>query len=256
MSNYRLFAPWVLIGCLLVTGAMPGFATGPNQAEAELPESNFFAAMTARAIGPAAMSGRITSIEAVASDPDRIYVGTAAGGVWYSANGGLTWEPRFDDQAVASIGDLAIHQQAPDVIWVGTGEGNPRNSVSVGNGVYRSRDGGRTWSHVGLEATRHIHRVILHPDNPEVAWVAALGSVWSANEERGVFKTVDGGATWEKVLYVDENTGACDLVIDPSNPDKLIAATWEFRRLPWSFQSGGPGSGLWVTHDGGESWQR
>ena len=158
------------------------------------------------------MSGRVAAVDGVESNPDIVYVGAAAGGVWKSVNGGLTWTPVFDDQPVASIGAIAVFQANPDVVWVGTGEGNPRNSVSVGNGVYRSLDGGQTWSHLGLEKTEHIHRIVLHPTDPDVAWVAALGQAWGENPERGVFKTEDGGKTWSKVLYVDARTGAADLV--------------------------------------------
>jgi photosystem II stability/assembly factor-like uncharacterized protein len=214
------------------------------------------AGLKARSIGPAAMSGRVADVVAVDSNPDVVYVGAANGGVWKSTNGGLTWDPLFDDQKVASIGALAVNQANPDVVWVGTGEGNPRNSVSVGWGVYRSLDGGRTWNHLGLEKTERIHRIVLHPSNPDVAWVAALGRLWGENPERGVFKTTDGGRTWRKVLSVDDRTGAADLVADPSNPNKLFAAMWDHRRQPWTFRSGGPGSGLYVTYDGGESWKR
>ncbi|HEY9421754.1 MAG TPA: hypothetical protein VIW92_10090, partial [Thermoanaerobaculia bacterium] len=210
--------------------------------------------MKARSIGPAGMSGRVTSIAAVESNPNIVYIGAASGGVWKSVNGGVTWEPLFDDQPVASIGALAVFQANPDVVWVGTGEGNVRNSVSIGNGVYRSLDGGRTWTHLGLEKTERIHRVILHPTNPDVAWVAAMGQLWGENPERGVYKTEDGGKTWSRVLYVDPRTGAADLIIDPRNPNKLFAGMWQYRRWPWFFRSGGRGSGLWVTQDGGRTW--
>jgi photosystem II stability/assembly factor-like uncharacterized protein len=214
------------------------------------------AGMKARSIGPAAMSGRVGAVAGVESNPDILYAGAANGGVWKSVNGGLTWAPLFDDQKVASIGAIAVYQANPDIVWVGTGEGNPRNSVSVGNGVYRSLDGGRTWSHLGLDATEHISRIVLHPTNPDVAWVAALGKLWGENAERGVYKTTDGGKSWRRVLYVDERTGAANLVRDPRNPNKLFAALWDHRRWPWSFRSGGPGSGLYVTFDGGETWKR
>ncbi len=214
------------------------------------------AGLRARAIGPAGMSGRISSIDRVLSDPAVLYVGTAAGGVWKSTSGGVSWTPIFDDQPVASIGDVSIFQPSPDIVWVGTGEGNPRNSVSVGNGVYRSLDGGRTWRHLGLRKTERIHRVVLHPSNPDVAWVAAMGPTWGESPERGIFKTVDGGKSWRKVLYVNETTGGADLVIDPGNPQKLFAAMWDHRRWPWFFRSGGPGSGLYVSVDGGENWRR
>jgi photosystem II stability/assembly factor-like uncharacterized protein len=219
-------------------------------------DPSLLAGMKARAIGPAAMSGRIAVVEGWAKDPNLVWVGSASGGVWKSADGGLTWQPVFDDQPVASIGALAIDPNNSDVVWVGTGEANPRNSVSVGEGVYKTLDGGRTWQRLGLEKTERVSRIILHPTDPRVAWVAALGQVWGENPERGVYKTEDGGKTWRRVLFVDERTGAADLVSDPSNPNKLFAAMWDYRRWPWSFRSGGPGSGLFVTHDGGETWRR
>ena len=209
-----------------------------------------------RAIGPAGMSGRVTAIEVVSGDPEIIYVGTASGGLWKSSSAGVTWKPIFDDQKVASIGDVTVVQSNPDVIWVGTGEGNPRNSQTNGNGVYKSLNGGKTWQHLGLENTRSIHRLIVHPDNPDIVYVAAMGSAWGENPERGIYKTTDAGKTWKKILYIDDKTGAADLVMDPSNPNKLIAAMWEYRRWPWFFKSGGSGSGLFVTFDGGETWKQ
>ena len=212
--------------------------------------------LAARSIGPAAMSGRVAAIDAFPGNPDIVWVGTASGGVWKSANAGLTWTPVFDDQPVASIGAVAIDPTNPDVVWVGTGEGNPRNSVSIGEGIFKTLDGGKTWKRLGLEKTERIHRILLDPKNPQVAYVAALGRAWGENPERGVYKTEDGGATWKRVLYVDERTGCADLAIDPGNPRKLFAAMWDYRRWPWSFRSGGPGSGLFVTYDGGQSWKR
>ncbi|MCK5488653.1 MAG: hypothetical protein KAI98_01620 [Gemmatimonadetes bacterium] len=219
-------------------------------------DSGLLAGMTARSIGPAGMSGRVADVVAAPSDPSIVYVGAATGGVWKSVNGGLNFEPVFDDQPVAAIGAIAVHPTDPDVVWVGTGEGNVRNSVSVGNGIYRTRDGGRTWEHLGLAATERIHRIIIHPGDPNTVWVAAMGREWGENEERGVYRTTDAGRTWERVLYVDERTGAADLVLDPSNPEKLFAAMWEYRRWPWFFNSGGPGSGLHITRDGGQTWTR
>ncbi len=207
-----------------------------------------------RSIGPAGMSGRVTSIDVDLQNTDRIFIGTASGGVWKSESGGITWEPIFDKEKVQSIGAIAINQNNPSEIWVGTGEGNPRNSHNSGLGIYRSIDGGKSWTHMGLDKTRLIHRIIIHRDNPDIVYVAALGSAWGPNPERGVFKTVDGGKTWKKILYVNEGTGAADLVVDPSNPNKLIAAMWEFGRKPWTFNSGGEGSGLYRSYDGGENW--
>jgi photosystem II stability/assembly factor-like uncharacterized protein len=219
-------------------------------------DPDLLSGMKARSIGPAAMSGRVADIDAVAGDPNVIYVGAATGGLWKSVNGGLTWKPIFDDQPVAAIGSVAVFQPSPDIVWVGTGEGNPRNSASVGNGVYRSLDGGLTWTHLGLDGSERISRIVLHPADPEVAYVAALGQAWGENPERGVFKTTDGGRTWDKILFVDEGTGAADLIMDPSNPQKLMASLWSYRRWPWFFRSGGPGSGIYLTYNGGESWKR
>lgn len=209
---------------------------------------------TPRNIGPGGMSGRVTSIDVITEDPNIMYVGTASGGLWKSTSGGVSWEPIFDDQVTASIGAVAIQQSNPSVIWVGTGEGNPRNSLNGGYGIFKSLDGGRSWTRMGLEKTRHIHRVIIHPTNPDIVYAAAIGSPWGAHEERGVYKTTDGGKTWEKILYSNKLTGAADLVMDPNNPNKLIAAMWEHKRDPWFFKSGGEGSGMFITHDGGETW--
>ena len=237
--------------------AVASLALAPRAASAASQmDPSLLAGLKARSIGPATMSGRVAAVDVADSNPDVVYVGTAAGGVWKSVNGGLTWTPVFDDQPVASIGDVRIFQPNPDVVWVGSGEGNVRNSVSVGNGVYRTLDGGRTWQHLGLEKTERIHRVVLHPTDPNVAWVAALGQHWGENPERGVFRTTDGGKTWKKILYVDERTGAADLISDPSNPNHLFAAMWDYRRQPWIFRSGGPGSGLYQTWDGGETWKK
>lgn len=210
--------------------------------------------MKPRSIGPAGMSGRITAIDAVNSNPKIIYVGAASGGVWKSESGGVDWKPIFDKQPIQSIGALAIQQSNPDVIWVGTGEGNPRNSLNGGYGIYKSLDAGATWHLMGLEKTRNIHRIIIDKDNPNTVYVAAIGSPWGEHPERGVYKTTDGGKTWTKSLFVNNKTGAADLVVDATNPNKLIAAMWEHRRKPWTFNSGGEGSGLYITYDGGENW--
>jgi photosystem II stability/assembly factor-like uncharacterized protein len=212
--------------------------------------------MSPRAIGPAGMSGRITAIDAVNSNPDIIYAGAASGGVWLSTSGGVTWESIFDKESTLSIGAIAIQQDNPSVVWVGTGEGNPRNSLNGGDGLYKTLDGGKTWKKVGLEKTRHIHRIIIDPKNPNTVYVGAIGSPWGEHPERGVYKTIDGGNTWERVLFVDNKTGCAELVMDPSNPNKLFANMWEHRRMPWTFNSGGPGSGLYVTYDGGKNWKK
>lgn len=209
-----------------------------------------------RNIGPAGMSGRVTAIDAVHDNPDVMFVGTASGGLWKSTSGGIKWEPVFNKEVTASIGAVAIQQSNPSVIWVGTGEGNPRNSLNGGFGVYKSLDGGKNWIYMGLEKTRHIHRIVIDPTDPNTVYVGAIGSPWGEHPERGVFKTTDGGATWEKILFVNNRTGVADLVMDPTNPNKLIAAMWEHKRDPWFFKSGGEGSGLHMTHDGGKTWKK
>lgn len=231
------------------------FTCDPAQLLSQLDEDHW-KALAPRSIGPAGMSGRVTAIDVDPTDKDRIYVGTASGGLWRSKNGGISFEPVFDNQKHLSIGAVAVSNKNPSIIWAGTGEGNPRNSANYGGGIYVSRDGGDHWEPMGLEDTRHIHRILIHPDDPSTVYVGALGSMWTPNEERGVYRTQDGGQTWERVLYVDEGTGIADFVMDPSNPDKLIAASWTFDRDPWFFNSGGPGSGIWVSHDGGDNWDR
>ena len=212
--------------------------------------------MKARSIGPGGMSGRVTAIAVERRNDAVFYIGTASGGLWKTGNGGINFRPVFDEEEVSSIGALAIDPSNEDVVWAGTGEGNPRNSLNGGYGIYRSPDGGRSWNLMGLENTRHIHRIIVHPTNPDVVYVGAIGSPWGPHPERGVYKTVDGGKHWTQILYVNELTGVADLVMDPQNPDKLFVAMWEHRRWPWFFKSGGEGSGLYRTVDGGENWKR
>lgn len=212
--------------------------------------------MKARSIGPGVMSGRITAIDAVWSNPDIIYVGAASGGVWKSENGGTTWAPIFDDQPILNIGAIAIQQSNPSVVWVGTGEGNPRNSINIGGGIYKSLDGGKTWKSMGLEKTRNIHRIFIDPTNPNVVYVGVIGNPYGEHPERGVFKTTDGGQTWEKILYTNDKSGVGEMVMDPKNPNKLLVNMWEHRRTPWNFVSGGTGSGLFLTFDGGKTWKK
>ncbi len=215
-----------------------------------------FKSMKARNIGPAGMSGRVTAIDVDLSNENRIFAGTASGGVWYSENGGISWEPIFDKQDVLSIGAIAINQSNPAEIWVGTGEGNPRNSQNSGAGIFKSIDGGKTWTFKGLKDSRIIHRIIIDESRPGTVYVGAQGAQWGKSKTRGVFKTTDGGDNWDKILYVNEGVGIADLIVDPNNPNKLIAAMWEFGRTPAFFNSGGPGSGLYITYDGGNSWKK
>jgi photosystem II stability/assembly factor-like uncharacterized protein len=202
------------------------------------------------------MSGRITSIDVVHSNQDTWWVGAASGGVWKTTNAGASWTPVFDDQPTLNIGSIAIQQNNPGIVWVGTGEGNPRNSLNIGEGIYKTMDGGKTWKRMGLEKTRNLHRIIIDPTNPNIVYAAAIGNPYSEHPERGVYKTMDGGETWNKVLYTNDTSGCADLAMDPSNPNKLIANMWQHRRTPWSFKSGGPGSGLYLTVDGGRNWKK
>jgi photosystem II stability/assembly factor-like uncharacterized protein len=213
-------------------------------------------ALKFRSIGPSGMSGRVTAIDVDLSNDNRIYVGSASGGLWLSENGGTSWKPIFDEQNNLSIGAIKINQKNPNEIWAGTGEGNPRNSLNTGNGIYKSLDGGKTWKNMGLKNTKTIHRIIINEANTDIVYAACLGSPWGANQDRGVFRTKDGGKTWEKVLYVNDLTGAADMVVDPKNPNKIIVAMWEHIRKPWTFTSGGKGSGLYITLDGGDNWKK
>jgi photosystem II stability/assembly factor-like uncharacterized protein len=209
-----------------------------------------------REIGPANMGGRTDDFAVVESNTNIVYAATASGGLFKTVNGGISWKPVFDDQPLSSIGDVTVSQSEPDVVWVGTGEANNRQSSSWGNGVYKSADGGQTWKHMGLPETRHIGRIAIHPSNANVVYVAAQGNLWGPSEERGVFKTTDGGKTWSKVLYIDPDTGVNDLAMDLSNPDTLYASAYQRRRTPFGFNGGGPGSGIYRTTDGGVTWKK
>ncbi len=237
---------------LILTAALLMCGIAIDAAETKF-DSATFGGLKARAIGPAVMSGRIAAMDGNAVDPVTIWVGAATGGVWKSDNAGLSFEPVFDDHT-QSIGAIRIDPSNPDTVWVGTGETWVRNSVSVGDGVYRTTDGGKTWEHLGLKATERIAKIAVHPDESDTVYVCATGQLWSANPERGLYKTTDGGATWELILSVDENTGCADLDMDPQEPRILYASMWQFRRYPDFFTSGGPGSALYRTTDGGENW--
>ncbi len=209
-----------------------------------------------RAIGPAVMGGRTVDIEAVEKEPWIIYAAIGPSGVWKSDNNGVTWAPVFEKEATVSVGDVAIAQSHPDIVWVGTGEATCRNSVTIGDGAYKSVDAGKTWANMGLKDTRHISRILINRGDPNIVYVAAMGHLWGPNMERGVYKTMDGGKTWRKVLYINENTGISDLAMDPADSLILYAAGYEHRRLPYLYTSGGPGSGIYKTIDGGETWTR
>jgi photosystem II stability/assembly factor-like uncharacterized protein len=239
---------------LCLAAAMLALAAGVTRAAEVEIDSNTFGGLEARSIGPAVMSGRIAALDAVAEEPLTIYVGAASGGVWRSKDGGVTWKPVFDEHA-QSIGAIAIDPKNPKTVWVGTGESWTRNSVSVGDGVYKSTDGGDSWQRVGLEKSERIARIQVNPADGNTVWVCATGHLWDSHEERGVYKTTDGGKTWKRVLYADADTGCSDLSVDPQDPAILFAGLWQFRRTPWSFYSGGKGSGLYKSVDGGETWR-
>jgi len=210
-----------------------------------------------RSIGPY-RGGRVLAVTGVPGDPYTFYFGGVAGGVWRTTDGGLNWTPLFDKQPISSVGAIAVADSNPNVIYVGSGEACIRGNISYGNGVYKSTDGGKTWINVGLKDTRHIGALVVHPRNPDIVFVAALGHAYGANAERGVFRTTDGGKTWEKVLFKDNDTGAIAVVFDPQNPNVLLAALYQVRRTPWSMSSGGPGSGLYKSVDGaalGSGWK-
>ncbi len=207
-----------------------------------------------RNIGPTIMGGRVSDLAVVETDPSTFYVGTATGGVWKTVNHGTTFEPVFDNEPTTSVGDVTVAPSNPNVVWVGSGEPQNRQSSPWGNGVYKSTDAGRTWRHMGLAETHHISRIRIHPRDPSIVYVAAVGRLWGANPERGVYKTTDGGESWELVLFVDEDTGAIDLAMDANDPETLFAAMYQRRRTAWGFNGGGPGSGIHRTTDGGASW--
>ena len=209
-----------------------------------------------RAIGPANMGGRVTDIDGVPGDPSIFYVSGADGGIFKTTNGGVSFDPIFENQRAYSIGALTIAPSDNNILWVGTGEGDPRNSVGYGWGVYKSLDGGMSWKHLGLKKTERIKRIVVDPKNPNVACVCALGKEWGPNKERGVFKTTDGGETWEKILYVDENTGCADIAMEVNNSRIMYAGMWTFRRKPWRFDDGGGNTALYRTMDGGKTWKK
>jgi len=240
--------PWCRAGTL---GALCFAAALQAQVKVD-PE--VLAGLEARAIGPAVMSGRISALDGIAGPPATIYVGSAGGGVWKSTDAGVTFRPVFDDQT-QSIGAIAIDPTNTQRVWVGTGESWVRNSVSVGTGVYRTTDGGERWERMGLAASERIARIIVHPRHGDTVFVCATGHLWDASDERGVYKTADGGKTWQRILFVDRDTGCSDLAMDPQDPRILYAGMWQYRRRPDFFASGGPGSGLFKSTDGGATWR-
>jgi photosystem II stability/assembly factor-like uncharacterized protein len=245
--------PFVLTTSVLAQRPASTATAAPTTASAH---AAALKSLTWRAIGPANMSGRVTAVHGVPGNPKVFYVAGADGGVWKTTNGGTTFRGIFENQPVYSVGAIALAPSDPNVIWVGTGEGDPRNSASFGNGVYRSTDAGETWKHVGLDDSEKIKRIVVDPRNPDVAYVCALGHEWGANEERGVFQTVDAGKTWKKVLYINNLTGCSDIAIDAENPRILYAGMYTFLRKPWRFDSGARETAPYKSVDGGATWKK
>ena len=241
----------ILVGLLMLSTA-----TSFSQEKIVLKGKELFGDINARHIGPALMSGRITDMETHPTNNKILYTATAGGGVWKSNDGGASFNPIFDEN-IQSIGCVAIDPSKPDQnIWVGTGETWTRNSVSMGDGIYKSTDGGQNWKNMGLPKSDRISSIIVDPSNSNIVWVGVLGALWGDSEERGIYKTTDGGTTWQKTFYIDAKTGCSDLIIDPKNPKTMYASFWEFRRTPWSFNSGGTQSALYKSTDGGTSWNK
>ena len=247
---------WAASAIAAAPPRVPKAADKPSPPPASAPPADALAGLAFRSIGPAITGGRIDDFAVVESRPSTFYVATASGGLWKTVNNGVTLEPVFDDQEVSSIGDVAVAPSDPSIVYVGTGEPNNRQSSSWGNGVYKSLDAGKTWIHLGLADTHHIGRVVVHPTNPDVVYVAALGHLWGPNKERGLFRTTDGGKTWVNTKFIDEDTGFSDVAMDPESPQTLYAASYQRRRTPFGYNGGGPGSALWKTTNGGETWTK
>jgi photosystem II stability/assembly factor-like uncharacterized protein len=241
---------------LLLSGTLASAQSPPGTTASAQPRESLLDPFKPRDIGPALMGGRVSDLAVYEADPSIFYAASASGGLLKTVNAGTSWENLFSSQSTVSIGDVAINPTDPNTVWVGTGEANNRQSSSWGDGVYKSTDGGKTWKHMGLKESHHIGRIVVSPIDTDIVYVAALGHLWGANPERGVFMTTDGGLTWKNVLVIDANTGAVDLTMDPSNPKLLYAATYQRRRTGWGFNGGGPGSGIYKTADGGRTWRK
>src|SRR5579871_2183483 len=209
-----------------------------------------------RELGPAVVGGRIDDFAVVESNPDTIYTATASGGIWKTVDGGITWKPIFESVGAMSIGAIAVAPSNPSIVWAGTGEPNNRQSSSWGDGVYKSVDAGKTWAKMGLADSHHIGRIAIDPKNPQIVYVAALGHLWGPNAERGLYKSTDGGKTWNRPLFINDDTGVVDVKIDPQNTETIFAAAYERRRTPFGFNGGGSNSALYKSTDGGATWKK
>jgi photosystem II stability/assembly factor-like uncharacterized protein len=252
----KLYRFATLLLCLFTLTTLTLAQEPPSAAPDPVDKNDLLGSLRFRNLGPAVGGGRVTAVAGIPGKANIYYIGAAAGGVFKTTDGGLSWKPIFEKEANASIGAIALAPSNPNVIWVGTGESNPRNDVVTGRGVYLSTDGGASWRMMGLENTGHISQIVVHPTNPDIVYVGALGHVWGPNQDRGVFRTTDGGRTWQKVLYVDDKTGVSDLVMDPGNPMVLFAGLWNLQRYPWVMLNGGESSGIFRSVDGGATWKK
>ncbi|MHB8462871.1 MAG: WD40/YVTN/BNR-like repeat-containing protein, partial [Vulcanimicrobiaceae bacterium] len=239
-----MIRPFMIIACLLFSPIVA--------AAAEMPIGN----LHWREVGPAVAGGRVTSVAGSSRNPELYYLGAAGGGVWKSTDGGAAWNPVFDKEHVGAIGAVAIDPSNDATVWVGTGESNPRNDVSYGDGIYKTTDSGKTWTNMGLRASKYISRILIDPKDPQHVIVGALGDVFADSSHRGVYVTFDGGKTWRKTLAVGPESGVSDLAMSPQTPNVIYAGVWEFQRRPWTFSSGGTNDGIYVSHDGGKTWNR
>src|SRR5438128_7710823 len=258
------FLSLVLAVCVGVPAAAQGRRRGGVRPQSVKPDATAAVPQGAdslnslkfRNLGPSVGGGRVTAVAGIPGDPNTYYVGAAAGGVWKTADGGNSWDAVFADQPAASIGAVALAPSNPNLVWVGSGEANLRNDLVDGRGVFFSPDAGKTWQFKGLDDVGQVSRIVIDPTNPDIVLVAAIGHAWAPNPERGVFRTADGGKTWQKVLFVNDTTGATDLIMVPGNPRMLFAGMWQFVRYPWELVSGGPGSAIYRSKDGGLTWER
>ena len=256
-SFARVAGTLAAISGLVAVAALPKYVRAQQmQAGASGRGGDSLGDLRFRNLGPAVAGGRVAAVAGVPGNSNVIYVGAAGGGVWKSTDGGISWRAISDGMPTASIGAIALAPQNPNWIWVGTGEGNPRNDVLTGHGVFFSSDGGASWKAMGLETTGQIPVVLISPADANTVYVASIGHAWGPNADRGVFRTTDGGKSWQKVLYLNDTTGASDLVMDPQNPKVLYAGMWQVTRHPWILESGGPSSGIYRSTDGGDTWQK
>jgi photosystem II stability/assembly factor-like uncharacterized protein len=256
--DMQIIRRWTSLTFLLFSLMATGFAQKADIAEEteKSDTSSIYNGLEFRSIGPAFMSGRIADIVIHPENENVWYVAVGSGGVWKTENSGTTWTSIFDDQVSYSIGCLALDPQNPDIVWVGTGENHGGRHLAYGDGIYKSEDGGKSWKNMGLETSEHISKIIIHPTNSDIIWVASQGPLWSSGGERGIYKSIDGGATWQRTLGDEEWVGATDLLIDPRDPDLLYAATWQRHRTVAGYMGGGPGTAIYKSKDGGDTWEK